>query len=227
MTGIGPVEPYDPQGTPPATTHLDTIGSNSPRLTDLWTTLPPRRRRIAAGILALAAATTALLVLRPTPADPTPSPWPATTTTLEYDGPALDNGAFRFTVHVRTGSPVTIRQLESWLPELGASTTPRLPLTVKPGEPGTLTVWFAIYSCSGLPHGIDIPQLDLVLRNQRAQQQHSFLFGGAFARDLWSFLGANCGPALPPEAPAPPAGNPHTPPGTISHVGNTQLPLSQ
>jgi hypothetical protein len=215
MTGIGPVEPYEPSGDtgpPSGLDTLDTIGSNSPRLSERWAALPPRRRRTVLLLTACAAALGLLLAVRPTPAGTTVSPWPAQATTLHYAGPTSDNGAFRFTVSVSAGSPVSIRRLSAGLPELGASTTPRLPLTVKAGKPRTVIVWLAVYACTGLPHGIDLPQLDLALRNERAQQRHSFLFGGAFARDLWTFLRANCGPALTPEAPAPPAGNPHGPP---------------
>ncbi|MFI0236767.1 hypothetical protein [Streptomyces sp. NPDC016845] len=230
MTGTGPVEPYEPTDSTPAPglDTLDTFGPDSPLLRERWAAIPVRRRRtallLAASAVAVAILLGALHTLRPTPDVTTPSPWPAQATTLRYHGPAPENGAFRFTVRVSSGSPVSIRQLEAGLPQLGASTTPRLPLTVRPGRPRTVTVWLAVYACTGLPRAIDLPQLDLDLRNERAQQRHSFLFGGAFARDLRTFLRANCGPALPSPLSAPPARNPYGPPGTITRVGNTQLP---
>ncbi|MFI6872073.1 hypothetical protein ACIBL6_01390 [Streptomyces sp. NPDC050400] len=232
MTGIGPVEEYDPgdDSPPPADAigtdsprPADVIGTDSPRLHERWAALPPRRRRTALLLAAVAAAVTALLLLRPTPADPAPSPPPADATLLDYDGPGMENGTFRFTVRVSSGSPVTLRRLDAWIPELGASTTPRLPLTVKAGEPRFLVVWLSIYHCPGLPRDLDQPRLELTLRNQRAQQQHSFVFGDPLSRDLLAFLRANCGPAMPPPAPAPPAGTLRP----ISHGSNTQLPLSQ
>ncbi|MEU6392567.1 hypothetical protein [Streptomyces sp. NPDC046939] len=233
MTGIGPVESWDPGGdatdggtaSPARVDTLSTPRSETPRLRERWAAVPVRRRRATLLLVACAAALGVLPVLRPTPAATTPSPWPAQATTVRYDGPAPENGAFRFTLRVSTGSPVSVRQLRAGLPELGAATTPRLPLTVRPGEPRTVTVWLAVYACTGLPRGIDLPQLDMDLRNERARQRHSFLFGGAFARDLWAFLRANCGPALPRPALGPSAS--YGPPETITHVSNTQLPPAQ
>ncbi|NEB80001.1 hypothetical protein G3I40_32985 [Streptomyces sp. SID14478] len=214
MTGIGPVEPYEephgPRGDPLAPP--TTLVSHPARLSERWAALPPRGRRITLLLAACAAALAVLFVLRAGPADPAPTPWPAQVTTVHYDGPAPDNGAFRFTVTVRSGDPVTLRQLDSWLPELGVSTTPSLPLTVRPGQPATLTVWLAVYACTGLPHGIDLPRLDLVLHNGRGRQQHGYPFDGPFARDVWEFLGANCGPALPSDEPETPVVDPRAGP---------------
>ncbi|MFJ9036408.1 hypothetical protein ACIRF8_07440 [Streptomyces sp. NPDC102406] len=201
MTGIGPVEPYEPPDDPlplprPRT---DTLDANTPRLSERWAALPVRRRRAALLLVCCAAAVGALLVLRPTSGDTTPPPWPASVTTLRYHGPGTDNGTFRFTLHVTPGNVVTVHQLQPQSTEFGSSTTPRLPLKVEPRSPRRLTVWLSVYTCTGLPPDAALHRLDAVLRNERGRQRRTFTLGTAFADDLRDFLYANCGPALPPE----------------------------
>ncbi|MEU8486122.1 hypothetical protein [Streptomyces sp. NPDC048641] len=217
MAGIGPVEPGPPSGVPhtPAA-HADTLWAGSPnslRLHERWRALPPRPRRTLQALLAAAAITGAYAytTLITTPAAPAPTPWPSQVTVLHYAGtgppdPRQPRAAtFRFTVSVRGTHPVTIRQARAGLPGLITHVTPALPLTVKSGAPEPLTVRISVYECAALPPGFTLPHLDLVLRNRQAQQQHSYLFGGAYPRDLSAYLHDTCGPhrghSEPPRGP--------------------------
>ncbi|MER7197416.1 hypothetical protein CG723_06850 [Streptomyces sp. CB01635] len=218
MAGIGPVEPEPPSGdgTPHTPAHTDTLwaGSpNSPHLHDRWAALPPHLRRTLQALLAAAAITGAYAytALTTTPATPAPTPWPSQVTFLHYEGTSPPDphhprtATFRFTVSVRDTHPVTIRQVRAGLPGLSAHAIPALPLTVKGGAPKPLTVRISVYKCAALPPGFTLPHLDLGLRNRQAQQQHSYLFGGAFPRDLATYLHDACGPRAghsgPPRGP--------------------------
>ncbi|MFJ8823379.1 hypothetical protein ACIREE_16495 [Streptomyces sp. NPDC102467] len=207
MTGIGPVEPYEPPDDAVRSSGLDTLdsfGPDSPRLSERWAALPPSRRRAAlAGTLAIGItlAVAALLLLRPAPATPAPNPWPSQVTALRYDGPGHGPGRFRFTVSVTGTAPVTVRQLDTGLPDLTVDAAPSLPVTVDPGSPWHLTAHLTARNCAALPRGLNEPYIELTLSNRRAQQRHMFLFDGAYRRDLWRWIRASCTPT--PPAPAP------------------------
>ncbi|RFC75724.1 hypothetical protein [Streptomyces sp. AcE210] len=209
MAGIGPVEPEPPSsdGTPHAHTqsHADTLWSGSPnslRSYERWAALPPRLRRTLQVLLVAAAVAGAYAytALSTTPTAPSPTPWPSQVTFLHYEGSGPPDphhpraGTFRFTGSVRDAHPVTIRQVHAGLPGLNTHVTPALPLTVKGGTPKPLTVRISVHKCAALPPGFTLPHLDLGLRNRQAQQQHSYLFGGAYPRDLATYLHATCGP---------------------------------
>ncbi|MFF1813707.1 hypothetical protein ACFVXW_32160 [Streptomyces sp. NPDC058251] len=207
MTGIGPVEPYHP-GDADARPHeddaADLLWSNSSPASARWAALPRSRRRLLQALAVGAAATGAVLTLRPTPAThaaPNPYPWPAGVTTLHYKGRGPAPATFRFEIDIARGSPVTVHQVTAGLPELGATTTPPLPLTVRAGSPRLITVRITVYKCAALPPALDLPHLDLLLSNRTARQQQSFLFGGTYPRDLWTDLRAACFPN--PASPAP------------------------
>ncbi|MFG2519130.1 hypothetical protein [Streptomyces sp. NPDC048527] len=207
MAGIGPVEPEPPSGTdaPHTPAHTDTLWAGSPnslRPYERWHALPQRLRRTLQTLLAAAAAagTYAHSALTTTPAAPAPTPWPSQVTLLHYEGTGSPDpchphaASFRFTISVRDTHPVTIRQVRAGLPGLTTHVTPTLPLTVKSGAPEPLTARISVYKCAALPPGFTLPHLDLGLRNRQAQQQHSYLFGGAYPRDLATYLHDTCGP---------------------------------
>ncbi|MEU8795131.1 hypothetical protein [Streptomyces sp. NPDC048643] len=73
---------------------------------------------------------------------------------------------------------------------MAAATPPRLPLTVRAGAPRTITVRLSVYERAALPPALDLPHLDRLPSNRTAQQQQSFLFGGAYPRAPWSDLHA-------------------------------------
>ncbi|MFC8359259.1 hypothetical protein ACFUIY_05215 [Streptomyces griseorubiginosus] len=217
MTGIGPVEPVD---SPDAGESQDVIGADGPRPTDRWSAwwggLPPRARgALAATAAALLAAGLLLpraLTAGPPPEPPaTPLPWPANVTAWRYLGPAglpgpdgvrPTSGHFRFAVDVTAGPPVTLQVTGAAFPGLTAHALPHA-FTVRTGTTRRVTVEVAVSDCSGLPRNADLPFLDVTLRNARAIQHHSFIFGRAYSEDLFAFLRGACAPISPPRAPRP------------------------
>ncbi|MEV2197374.1 hypothetical protein AB0I02_41330 [Streptomyces phaeochromogenes] len=220
MSGIGPVEPTDaadftdPTGTARAHQAEDIIRDNSPRLSGRWSVLPPRIRRTV-----LTAATGALAVAilltpsplgsspgpppdepPPTPYSPPPTPFPANVTAFAYTGtanttePDSTSGSFRFAVSVRNGPPVTLHITSAAYPGLHAHTAPDAPFTVHAGTTHRITVRISVTDCSTLPLNASLPFLDVTLRNARAIQHHSFIFGGAYPRDLSRLLHTACDP---------------------------------
>ncbi|MET9405868.1 hypothetical protein ABZX90_08790 [Streptomyces sp. NPDC002935] len=209
MTGIGPVEPYhsDEADGPHQDAPTDLPKSNPPHLGIRWAAVPRPRRRLIRALVVIATATGALFAPRPAPhsrATPNPYPWPASVTTLHYKGRGTTPTSFRFEVDIARGTPVTVRRVGSGLPELSASTTPRLPLTVRAGNPRTITVRISVYECAALPPAIELPHLDLLISNETAQQQQSFLFGGTYPHDLRTGLRALCFPNRPSPTPTSP-----------------------
>ncbi|KOG32064.1 hypothetical protein [Streptomyces resistomycificus] len=203
MTGTGPVEPVNSSET--GESH-DVIGVDSPRPTDRlrerWSALPPRTRTAALLALLTAAVATGVLLAphHHRTERPEPAPWPANVTAWHYLGPVSPPnspafaGRFRFAVTVGKGPPVTLEVTGASSPGLRARALPEPDFTVRPGTPRRITVQISVSHCSGLPLNADLPFLDVTLRNTRAIQRHSFIFGGAFSRDLSELLHAACAP---------------------------------
>ncbi|MCX5047440.1 MULTISPECIES: hypothetical protein [unclassified Streptomyces] len=207
MSGIGPVEPAGPveahTGDAPATPQdappPDVIGTDSPRLTDRWHALLPRTRATA---LAAAAATLAAAVwlltaqLPATPPEEPTAPWPSTTTAFHYKGvadtPAATTRDFRFDVSVHDGPPVTISDITATPAGLHTRTTPPTTFTVRAGTTHRITVRITVTDCGGLPLNVNLPFLDVTLRNTQAIQHYSFIFGGSYSRDLSDLLHTAC-----------------------------------
>ncbi|MFJ6388667.1 hypothetical protein ACIQJT_13790 [Streptomyces sp. NPDC091972] len=221
MTGIGPVEPVD---SPDPGESYDVIGTDGPRLTDRWSArwraLSPRARRAALTATAITVLAAGVLVPRTLAPDPhpapehTPVPWPANVTAWRYLGPAglpeppgthPTSGRFRFAVDVHSGPPVTLRVTGAAFTGLTAHALPEA-FTVHPGTTRRVTVEISVSDCSGLPQNADLPFLDVTLRNARAIQHHSFIFGRAYSRDLFRLLRDACA-ATPPPQPARPSGS--------------------
>ncbi|WP_328746532.1 hypothetical protein OHT57_13120 [Streptomyces sp. NBC_00285] len=217
MTGIGPVEPVN---SPQTGDSHDVIGVDEPRLTDRWNTwwntLSPRARRTALGTTALTLLTAGILLPRalsddhPAPPD-TPAPWPANVTAWRYLGSAglprtpgthPTSGLFRFAVDVRSGPPVTLRVTGAALAGLTAHALPDT-FTVHAGTTRRVTVEITVSDCSGLPLNADLLFLDVTLRNARAIQHHSFIFGSAYSDALSGLLRSACTPITTPQAPRP------------------------
>lgn len=96
---------------------------------------------------------------------------------------------------------MTLRVTGTSSPGLHAHATPAPDFTVHVGRPRRITVEITVSDCSDLPLNADLPFLDVTLRNMRAIQRHSFIFGGTFSRDLSELLHTACDP--PPARPAP------------------------
>ncbi|MFD5907343.1 hypothetical protein ACFWHL_01360 [Streptomyces massasporeus] len=220
MSGIGPVEP----GNSADTEHSwDVIGTDARRPADRfagrWSGLPPGRRRavVAAAVIAVAAASALALPQalapdrHPPPHDPVPAPtpWPATVTAWHYLGRAETpnspgrTGRFRFAVTVERGPAVTLQVDGTSYPGLTARAVPGPAFTVPAGTPRGITVEITVSDCAALPPEVDHPFLAVTLRNVRAIQRHSFIFGRAYARDLSDLFRAACGPGTARSQPWP------------------------
>lgn len=206
MSGIGPVEPVN---SAEAEESYDVIGVDRARLTDRWSgrwqELSPRARRGVLGTLLALLTAGALLPRtladddRPMPPD-TPVPWPANVTAWRYLGTAdlpqppgthPTSGRFRFAVDVYSGPPVTLRVTGAAFAGLTARALPE-DFTVPAGTTRRVTVEIAVSDCSDLPINANLPFLDVTLRNTRAIQHHSFIFGDAYSRDLSELLRGAC-----------------------------------
>ncbi|MEU0177279.1 hypothetical protein ABZ178_28625 [Streptomyces massasporeus] len=224
MSGIGPVEPAnEPVNSTDEERSCDVVGTDASRpgdrLASRWSGLPAGRRRavVAAAVIAVAAASTLALPQalapdpHPPPYDPVPAPtpWPATVTAWHYLGPAGSlnssgkTGRFRFAVTVEHGPAVTLRVAGTSYPGLTARAVPGPAFTVPAGTPRGITVEITVSDCSALPPEVDHPFLDVTLRNARAIQRHSFIFGRAYARDLSDLFRAACGPRTARSQPWP------------------------
>ncbi|MFG2466507.1 hypothetical protein ACGFXB_13785 [Streptomyces canus] len=218
MTGIGPVEPVN---SPETGESHDVIGADEARLTDRWASrwekLSPRARRTALGTAAFTLLAAGLLLPRiladehRTEVPDTPVPWPANVTAWRYLGPAglpetsgahPTSGRFRFAVDVHSGPPVTLRVTGAAFTGLTAHALPDS-FTVHAGTTRRVTVEISVSDCSGLPLNADLPFLDVTLRNTRAIQHHSFIFGRAYSHDLFELLRGACATTT-----ASPAGRP-------------------
>ncbi|WP_328870629.1 hypothetical protein OHT76_11250 [Streptomyces sp. NBC_00287] len=203
MTGTGPVEPVNP---PDADESYEVIGVDTPRLADRlaarWAGLSTRTRAavLATGLAGLAAAGALLL----SPDDPEPrdpldlSAWPVNVTRWDYLGtgstansPAT-SGRYRFAVSVLRGPDVTLRVTGAAFDGIRAQTVPRPEFTVPGGTTRRITVEISVSDCSELPLDAGFHYLDVTLRNTHAIQRHSFIFGGAFSRDVSELLHAAC-----------------------------------
>ncbi|MDX2541252.1 hypothetical protein ACOT81_11400 [Streptomyces sp. WI04-05B] len=207
MTGIGPVEPVN---SPDAQETYEVIGADTPHFTERWQTLSPRVRRAVVGAAALGATTAAVIaLLPPEPSTPAPThtliamPWPANATTLRYTGLAATfdstpaSGLFRFAVTVHSGPPVTLRVTGTGLAGLTARISPAETSTVDAGTTRRITVQISVVDCARLTLDTDQPFLAVTLRNTRAIQHRSFIFGSDYPDDLSQLLHTACRP-LPP-----------------------------
>ncbi|MHC3468670.1 hypothetical protein ACYF6T_08145 [Streptomyces sp. 7R007] len=218
MSGVGPVEPG---GTGGVGGGGDVIGSDAPRLADRlgrrrrW--VPRRVRRALLAALVVGAVAVGVLLLptagAPDRAEPPePLPYPANVTRWGYLGLAEPIGAhdtsglFRFAVSIDYGPPVTVRATGTDLGGLAVRSTPDPAFTVHAGATRRITVKISVSDCSGLPIDEDLPFLVVTLRNTRAIQQHTFIFGGRYARDLSRLLRTACG-AAPATLPSRPSGS--------------------
>ncbi|WP_031487894.1 hypothetical protein [Streptomyces bicolor] len=228
MTGIGPVEPVN---SPETNESHDTIGTDAPHLTDriadLWAGLTPRTRTAAIATAvagAVAAAATLIPQVSGDSESPAPVPWPANVTTWRYLGFAAPHnsgatsGRYHFAVTVDHGPPVTLRISGTAFPGLTAHALPEPAFTVAASTTRKITVRISVSDCSELPLNADLPFLDVTLRNTRAIQHHSFIFGGTFSRDLSVLLHGACDRAA--DGPGPrPSGSANS-----QHVDGVEIP---
>ncbi|MCX4880074.1 hypothetical protein [Streptomyces sp. NBC_00847] len=60
------------------------------------------------------------------------------------------------------------------------------------GTTHRITVRITVTDCGGLPLNVNLPFLDVTLRNTHAIQHYSFIFGGSYSHDLSDLLHAAC-----------------------------------
>ncbi|GGL84331.1 hypothetical protein GCM10010129_30090 [Streptomyces fumigatiscleroticus] len=202
----------------PSTRHPPDPSARRPP--DPRTGATPRARRLTAATAAVAAVTATLLLVPPaaTPdraGPPAPVPWPVNVTSWRYLGlaapldPRTGDGLFRFAVTVSRGPAVAVRVIGTAFDGLGARAVPKPEFVVPGGSTRRITVEISVSDCSELPLIADLPFLDVTLRNKRAIQHHSFIFGGAHSRDLSDLLRGACGPAAA-RPPSRPTGSAHS-----------------
>ncbi|MFD8983122.1 Tat pathway signal sequence domain protein [Streptomyces sp. NPDC059564] len=206
--GIGPVEPGE-----------GTAGHQTPR-TGPRTPTPPGRIRAAAArhrraLVALgAAAVLAAGAARwyagrpetPVPAAPAP---PSQTLSLGYGDP-LDpppaGTAFAFTVRVRTssGPAVTLERIGQPSRALSVTIRPSLPVTVAAGEVRELILTIQAKDCVHVARNSGLPFLEVTLSNGFQKEDHSYIPGDRYARDLSVALTRAC-PEVRDDGATPPS----------------------
>ncbi len=208
--GIGPLEPgegtWDREGSRPAPrTPLPPGWSERPRA------FYARHRRAvltAASLAVLAAAALRIHATRPEPPPALPPSAPSQTLSLTYGEPvepAPDGAAFAFTVRVRTsaGPPVTVERIGQPSPALTVTIKPRLPAAVAAGEVRELLVLIHTKDCVHVARNSGLPFLEVTLSNGIQKEDHSYIPGDRYARDLSVALTRACPEGRDEPAPSP------------------------
>ncbi|MFG2620100.1 Tat pathway signal sequence domain protein [Streptomyces sp. NPDC048507] len=208
--GIGPVEPGE-----------GTAGREAPR-TGPRTPTARLALRIRAGavrrrraLLALAAAAVLAggaarwYATRPETVPPAAPPPPSQTLSLGYGDPLEPppaGSAFAFTVRVRTssGPAVTLERIGQPSGALGVTIRPALPVTVAAGEVRELILTIQAKDCVHVARNSGLPFLEVTLSNGFQKEDHSYIPGDRYARDLSVALTRAC-PETRDAAPTPPS----------------------
>lgn len=196
MSGVGPVEPGE--GTrglerPPA----------RPRPLPPWAARAARHRRAlvaAAAAIALAGAGGYLYAARPRPPAPVAAaepPAPSQVVSFAYGhpvDPAEPGSAFAFTVRVAasSGPPVTVERITQPSRALAVASRPRPPLVVAAGEARDLVVEIRAVDCVHVARNSGLPFLEVTLSNRRQKEEHGYILGDRYARDLSDALTRAC-----------------------------------
>lgn len=197
--GIGPLEPGE--GTWDGEEARTGPRTPSP---PRWTGRPrafyARHRRAVltvASVAVLAAAAVRIQATRHEPPAPQAPAAPSQTLSLTYGEPvepAPDGAAFAFTVRVRTssGPPVTVERIGQPSPALSVTIRPPLPSTVAAGEVRELLVLIRTKDCVHVARNSGLPFLEVTLSNGFQKEDHSYIPGDRYARDLSVALTRAC-----------------------------------
>ncbi|MFJ6717138.1 Tat pathway signal sequence domain protein [Streptomyces sp. NPDC091259] len=195
--GIGPVEPGD--GT--SRHEAPRAKSRTPVLARLRSPYA-RHRRAALTITALVCATGLAVggvhryAARPRPTVRTPTA-PSQNLSLGYGEPvepiAADT-AFTFTVRVRNSSelPVSIERVTQPSRALSVVIRPALPVVVAEGELRELVIGIRVTDCVHVARNSGLPFLEVTLSNGIQNEDHSYIPGDRYARDLSVALTRAC-----------------------------------
>lgn len=196
MSGVGPVEPGEGTYAPGDADAPHPAGPWQSRAGDF----AGRHRPMviaAASAAVITAGVSYLWLTRPTPPPPPPTPWPAQAVAVAYEAPARQvagRDSFDFTVTVTTvsGPPVTVERITQNSAGLWVSTTPAAPFTVSSEKPRKVLIMVHVSECGKVARNAGLPFLDVTLRNARAMQEHSYILGERYARDLARTVGTAC-----------------------------------
>lgn len=225
MSGIGPVEPGEgtagdgpddladgPAGAP-GTPHG---ALRAPRALLSRVRARCARHRRALTAVAVAAALGLgggyLYAVRPRPPAPVPPPPPAAPSqllALTYGEPGAPESnppgtAFTFTVRARTssGPAVTIERIGQPSRALTVTVRPPSPVVVAAGEVREVVVEIHVADCVHVARNAGLPFLEVTLSNGFRKEDHSYILGDRYARDLSTALTRACpeGRDAPPPA---------------------------
>ncbi|MEU9299403.1 Tat pathway signal sequence domain protein [Streptomyces sp. NPDC048269] len=150
-----------------------------------------------AAAAALAAAGARVYAILPSPPAPPPPPAPSQTVSLTYGEPVEptpSGNAFAFTVRVRNGSGpgVTVERIAQPSQALSVTIQPPLPVTVAAGEVRDLVVLIRAKDCVHVARNSGLPFLEVTLSNEIQKEDHSYIPGDRYARDLSVALTRAC-----------------------------------
>ncbi|MFJ8014608.1 Tat pathway signal sequence domain protein [Streptomyces sp. NPDC096339] len=196
--GIGPVEPGDgtegreaPPASPrtPAARAVDRLGAAYVR----------HRRAVltVAAAAVLAAGAARWYATRPVPVAAAPPPAPSQSVSLVYVEPlepAPDDSSFALTVRVRNrgAGAVTVERIGQPSRALSVTIRPPLPVTIGAGEARDLAVLFRTEDCVHVARNSGLPFLEVTLSNGFQKEDHSYIPGDRYARDLSAALTRAC-----------------------------------
>ncbi|MEV7524546.1 Tat pathway signal sequence domain protein [Streptomyces sp. NPDC091371] len=199
--GIGPVEPGEGtegrEGGEGPHPEPRTAAARGRRRLGAWYARHRRAVLTAAAAAVLAAGAARWYTTRPEPAAAPPPPAPSQTVSLTYLEPlepAPDGSTFALTVRVlnRSGPPVTVERIGQPSQALSVTIQPPLPVTVGPGEARDLAVLFRAEDCVHAPRNSGLPFLEVTLSNGFQKEDHSYIPGDRYARDLSAALTRAC-----------------------------------
>ncbi|MFI5527909.1 Tat pathway signal sequence domain protein [Kitasatospora sp. NPDC051853] len=188
--GLGPLEAGD--GT------VRTEGGPAGRLARVQRELGSRRRY---ALLALAVAAGVLLLFRalerdpPARAAPPPVPYPAQVARLTVPAEGRAEGrhlSVAAELRVEGAAPVDLLAVGQPYPGISLSVRGGLPLTAAAGRPLLLRLEYDLTDCSTVPVGVELPYVDVTLRNTRAIQTVSQIPGALYAETLAHWLDSAC-----------------------------------
>ncbi|MFD7261771.1 Tat pathway signal sequence domain protein [Streptomyces sp. NPDC059874] len=151
----------------------------------------------ATAAVALAAGAARWYATRPTPTAAPPPAAPSQSVSLTYLEPLEPppaGSAFALTVRVRnrSGPAVTVERIDQPSRALSVTTGTPLPVTLGPGEARDLAVLFQAKDCVHAPRNSGLPFLEVTLSNGFQKEDHSYIPGDRYARDLSVALTRAC-----------------------------------
>ncbi|WP_329386899.1 hypothetical protein OG625_29105 [Streptomyces sp. NBC_01351] len=113
---------------------------------------------------------------------------------MEPLDPAPDGSTFALTVRVHnsSGPAVVVERIGQPSQALSVTIRPSLPVTIGPGEARDLAVLFRTEDCVHVARNSGLPFLEVTLSNGFQKEDHSYIPGDRYARDLSAALTRAC-----------------------------------